>query len=492
MKAEIEKRLRQEWFFEKNKVSFEEGLKNKDLYAAWKCEKGHEWSAKIKYRIYKDQKCPFCSGRRPVIGENDVCTIFPILREEFHPTKNGDLRLEDYKQDSGIMVWWRCKKGHEWQDSIRSKTRKGGKCPKCLGIKTRVVSGVNDFATLHPQIAKELDPCNNKEIDITKLACKSHLKMFWRCSEGHVYEMSVKKRTERGSGCPYCAGRYAVDGETDLLTVMPELAMEWDVEANKPLRPSDLKPMSNKKVWWRCPTNHLYRAKISERAKGHGCPYCAGKHSIIGVNDLATACPELVEEWDYSSNDIPPECYTAGSSKKVNWICPEGHKWAARIKDRVGGTKCPYCSRKRAVKGENDLKTLFPEIAAEWDFGKNKKRLEDVCVFSNVHANWQCKHGHQWNATVYSRTTDGNGCPYCSGKRAIRGETDLASLNPELAEEWNYKMNRMMPFEVTARSSRRVFWICKYGHSWKASIDKRANGTGCPICYKLSKGMMNR
>ncbi len=490
MRGEIKERLCQEWVFGKNKMTFEEGLKNKDLYAVWRCEKGHEWSARIFNRLYKEQKCPYCSGRRAIPGENDVCTLFPMLKEEFHPTKNGDLRLENYKQDSGVRVWWKCIKGHEWQDSIRSRTKKEGKCPKCLGLKTTVIPGINDLATLYPELAKEVDLSNNNGVDITKLACKSHRKLFWKCAKGHVYELPVKRRTERGAGCPYCTGRYAIVGETDILTILPDLAKEWDYEANKPLQPSEIKPISNREVAWRCPNNHFYSARIYDRSRGRGCPYCAGKLSIIGVNDLRTLCPELIKEWDCSSNQLPPERYTLGSSKKVNWICPKGHKWAAIIKDRVGGTKCPYCSGKRAIEGENDLKTLFPKIADEWDFEKNKKRLEEVCVFSNLHAFWQCNHGHKWNAPVYSRTIDGCGCPYCSGKRAICGETDLASVNPELAKEWDYDMNRMTPYEVTAHSNRKVFWICKEGHTWKASIDKRSRGTGCPICYKQNKSVM--
>jgi GNAT superfamily N-acetyltransferase len=37
----------------------------------------------------------------------------------------------------------------------------------------------------------------------------------------------------------------------------------------------------------------------------------------------------------------------------------------------VGKTGCPYCSGKVAIPGENDLQTLFPELAAQWDFEKN-------------------------------------------------------------------------------------------------------------------------
>jgi len=30
---------------------------------------------------------------------------------------------------------------------------------------------------------------------------------------------------------------------------------------------------------------------------------------------------------------------------------------------------------------------------------------------------WVCSKGHEWDAIIGSRTTGGQGCPYCLGKR---------------------------------------------------------------------------
>src|SRR5688572_22269128 len=45
----------------------------------------------------------------------------PLLRAEFHPTKNGALRPEDvrlFENGKRNLVWWRCQRHphHEWQD----------------------------------------------------------------------------------------------------------------------------------------------------------------------------------------------------------------------------------------------------------------------------------------------------------------------------------------------------------------------------------------
>ena len=55
------------------------------------------------------------------------------LCKEFHPTKNGDLKPEDFTWGSAKKVWWICSKGHEWDAIISSRTRGSG-CPYCSAI----------------------------------------------------------------------------------------------------------------------------------------------------------------------------------------------------------------------------------------------------------------------------------------------------------------------------------------------------------------------
>ena len=52
--------------------------------------------------------------------------------------------------------------------------------------------------------------------------------------------------------------------------------------------------------------------------------------------------------------------------------------------------------------------------------------------------NWKCKNGHEWVTTLNNRAR-GSNCPYCSGRYAISGENDIATLFPELLKEWDYE-----------------------------------------------------
>jgi len=68
-------------------------------------------------------------------------------------------------------------------------------------------------------------------------------------------------------------------------------------------------------------------------------------------------------------------------------------------------------------------------------------------------------------------------------------KNSLLSVNPKLANEWDYKKNEdLTPKNITYGSNKKVWWKCKKGHSWKAQIGRRNKKNGyckCPICRKL-------
>lgn len=140
---------------------------------------------------------------------------------------------------------------------------------------------------------------------------------------------------------------------------------------------------------------------------------------------------------------------------------------------------------RKLIAGINDLQSQHPEIARQaygWDPSK-------CAVGSNKKLQWICKFNHVWLATPNARTGRGFGCPYCSGRLAIKGENDLATVMPWLAAEaygWD-------PSTVKIGSSaNKLPWKCKQGHIFEAKVKDRAlGGTGCPDCaeygYKQSR-----
>lgn len=413
------------------------------------------------------------------------------LMKEWNQEKNILYNPADLTSGSSKKVWWKCKNGHEWEAVIHTRV-KGVGCPYCMGKKA--IQGVNDFATLYPEMLKEWDYEENDKLGIkpNELLVGSIKKVYWICSKGHKYDRSIYDRLHGRGNCPYCGNRKVLQGYNDLATTNPELLKDWDYEENDKLgiKPNEITNGGKEKVWWKCEKGHNYQAIVSNKVNQQTkCPYCANKKIIIGFNDLATTNPELLEEWDYEKNDklgIKPENVVLNSTKMIHWKCKNGHEWTTTLNNRARGSNCPYCSGRYAISGENDIATLFPELLKEWDYEKNDQlgiKPQNVKKNTDKKVWWKCEKGHEYKSSIVNRTkSKGTCCPYCSGNKVLKGFNDIASTNPELLKEWDYSKNTIKPDEVTKGTHKKIWWICSNNHSYEATIPARRRGTGCPYC----------
>lgn len=127
---------------------------------------------------------------------------------------------------------------------------------------------------------------------------------------------------------------------------------------------------------------------------------------------------DLIKNWDKNANkSLTVKDISFGSNKKVYLKCSR-HNYTYDVTPCQirNGQGCPVCSGKRVIKGINDLETLFPEVAKEWHSTKNGDITPDqVASKSNKRYWWHCQDcGHEWKATINSRTNLGNGCPKCT------------------------------------------------------------------------------
>ncbi len=222
----------------------------------------------------------------------------------------------------------------------------------------------------------------------------------------------------RGNRCPVCTGKKVLVGFNDLATTDPIIAEEWDEEKNGDLTPERVTAGSPRKVWWICRNGHEWEATIASRTKiGAGCPYCAGKKAIPGLNDLQTLNPTLATEWHQEKNGrLKPSDVLIWSNRKAWWVCPTcGYEWQAVIGSRSRGSGCPRCANRVTTPGVNDLRTKFPALAEEWHPEKNGNlRSEDVVFGTHRSVWWKCSAcGHEWKTSVKNRTLQRTGCPKC-------------------------------------------------------------------------------
>lgn len=426
-----------------------------DKKLAWKCILGHVYQSSVSSRV-RGSGCPYCAGNAVLAGFNDLRSRFPEVAKQAFDWDPSTVTAFSNKKLS-----WACSNGHQWSASVASRTKLASGCPFCAG--QRPIIGETDLFTTHPKLSKEAfgwDP--------TTVTHGSGVKKLWVCETGHHFIAAVKDRVS-GTGCPYCAGKKVLIGFNDLETLRPDLASEaegWD--------PATVTLGSNKKMQWRCPLGHQWVAPVHNRTIGKGCPTCGGRNVLPGFNDFASQNPLISHQadgWD-------PTKIHCGANRALPWRCDSGHSWLAPPARRSNGVGCPYCTNQVVIIGVSDLKTRYPQIAAE-AFGWEPSKVHSG---SHEKRTWRCGAGHQWTATVSGRTFKLSGCPYCSGREVIEGENDLRSLFPRIAEEaygWD-------PGKISAHSGARREWRCVNGHNWQTRVAQRTGGSksGCPSCAK--------
>ena len=215
--------LMKEWHPTKNNpLTFQEMLtKNQTQKCWWQCEHGHEWEARP-YQRMKGTRCPYCRNRKLLIGFNDLATTHPQLAKEWHPTKNESLTPFEVSKGSGQVVWWLGSCGHEWKAMVGNRAR-GAKCPYCAQkrkienkshvSKVRkprksVISETNNLTISHPALIQYWHPIKNGDLTPKQVLKSSRAKVWWQCSKGHEWELSIHGAVRRlelnGVECLHC------------------------------------------------------------------------------------------------------------------------------------------------------------------------------------------------------------------------------------------------------------------------------------------------
>ena len=283
-----------------------------------------------------------------------------------------------------------------------------------------------DISCLDPALQQQWDHAANAHLgNIVIKPHSSRRKVWWtcdQCPDGHLHswEATVSHRTA-GTGCPQCSS-HKVCKHNSLATKAPKVAAQWDYEANDST-PNDVVAQSNTSVGWRCDVcGHPWTATIDSRVSKlkTGCPQCCNntktnkriKHPTLAEcqNPHSKA---VLAEWDHERNPLQrnfPHNTTLRSCKRIFWLCqkcPAGqeHSWSAQPNCRTGRSKtgCPFCAGRAFCKC-NSLPSLYPDIAAEWDYAKNNDNPNDYTARSNSPAWWCSPQRGSWRQRIDSRT----------------------------------------------------------------------------------------
>jgi hypothetical protein len=448
----------------------------------WLCKKKHSWQAQINSRT-RGKGCPHCTrhSSAPPATDYNLKVMFPALVKELHSSKNENLKPENIYPKSGKNLWWKCKKGHEWQAKVVGRAS-GSDCPYCSGQR---VSSDNNLQLLMPEVALEWHPNKNGTLKSNQVTPGSNKKVWWLCKKNHEWNTTVGSRGVGRTGCPLCSKqtsrleirvlcelrsifedvnwRHKFSGlECDIYIPKYKVAVEIDgYPWHKDKLQSDRRKEANLKI----DGIRLFRLRDDRLPKisSEDVMYADRKNPLIAIKNLVNT---LLKEIDLSKKH---------GQLLSKYNCLSTYKNEEEYKQIL--------SFLPGVLPEQSLLTLFPTVAKDWNYAENDPlKPELYSPGSNLKVWWQCRNKHEWQATIDIRTRRGDGCPFCSGRFATK-EKNLKVLYPEIAKQLiSSKNGNIKPEIITPKSSKKFWWKCRKGHEWEAKVNDRTAGTGCPYC----------
>lgn len=433
----------------------------------------------------------------------DVVIDLDRLRSQFHPTLNGSLRFDDLTRGSCKRVVWEChdtccETPHIWTTFAYSRlgTQATG-CPFCApsGEKScRCKSIGHRF----PHIAAQI---RDKTLDPFAIRATSNKNIFFKCPNTcceteHVWSSIISNRVA-GNGCPFCAGDRTCRCKS-LGSRFPDVARELIRTSDDPFK---ICSHAGTYYWWRCSKKrcdcdnpHEWRTTVDSRTgrKRTGCPWCCSSRKRLCCETLATKHPDIASQ--LVDNTVDASTLSVGSGKTFLWRCTTktcecdlDHVWSATVATRTSGRGCPWCAKNshNCVCPCQSLGHRFPRIAAELidpvDPFQISAQCGDRLTFRCTTKTCECDTIHEWTTLLTDRTSNGAGCPFCSGRRTCWCRS-LLKLFPKVAAELADKS--IDPTHISALSNMELEWRCLAGKghaNWTALVATRTR-SGCPVC----------
>jgi Zn finger protein HypA/HybF involved in hydrogenase expression len=208
---------------------------------------------------------------------------------------------------------------------------------------------------------------------------------------------------------------------------------------------------------------------------------------IRGAPSLAESNPVIAAQWHPQKNDCTPADVAGKGTYRAWWMCPNGgHEWGTMVVVRTRGSNCPVCANRIAAAGINDVPTVNPSVASEWDRVRNESPTPvGVGAFSTKPGWWVCSVcEYSWRTPIRRRALEGGGCARCAGQVLWPGVNDLASRRPDVSAEWHASRNgTVAPVDVFVASTKKFWWQCsECAHEWRTTPATRSSGSGCPSC----------
>lgn len=218
-----------------------------------------------------------------------------------------------------------------------------------------------------------------------------------------------------------------------ILNNKQEILEMWDYDKNE-LLPQDIAFRSMIPVHMKCLKGHSWEEAPTTLILKNSCPYC--NHQRVSAEyNLQVIYPDIAKMWNYEKNyPYRPVDIFPTSGKKFWWRCENGHEFQDSPNSLSDKKGCVYCNKEK-ISQEYNFKKVYPKIALEWDYEKNKTLPEEYFPQSAVVVYWKCPFNpvHRWPQKICDRIKNKLGCPEC--------KKELKTSFPEQAIYYYLKKN---------------------------------------------------
>ena len=440
----------------------------------------------------KRQGCPKCKEIRKNIMKHKK--LLPIVKyddyiKEWDYEKNKDYNPNTLTAGSSHKVWWKCSVcGHSWQAAPSRRRLQGFRCPNCSlkNVNTERINKKGSFADNFPERAKDWDYEKNGELLPTQVTAGSNIRVYWKCHVcGYEWESMVVSHAKAIFSCEKCSYKdkqLKRFGNKTLVESHPQLADEWDYKKNGELTPYNVTAHLYKRVNWICHKGHHWAQYVSVRANLNvGCPYCK-------------------KEWGTSFPEQAIYFYLRKVTTAQNRYIFKGEEIDIFLGEKEWNTAIEYDGAyyHSTLKSQNREKKKNQCLA---DNGIRLIRIKegdyDKVINGVIYVKYQSDH-------TYLKWVINEILKLCGKEQYIsqldidierdrnqiyalfirsEKENSIVARIPEVAKQWDYEKNGdIKPEYIPCTSHKKFYWKCEKGHSWKAEVNSRFMGHGCPYC----------
>ena len=184
------------------------------------------------------------------------------------------------------------------------------------------------------------------------------------------------------------------------------------------------------------------------------------------------------EKYNYS------KCKYVNSTTSVIIICSVHGKFSQRPKNHMRGDGCNKCGEDRAAKKRKGSTEEFVHRAKKvhgnrYDYSQSEYKFakEKLIIICREHGPWRQEA---------SSHILGNGCPACGGRKQLTTDEFIKRSQEIHGNKFDYSKSKYR------NSKTNITIICPEHGQFQQKSNPHFNGTGCPECAKVQRGLSKR